>query len=91
MVENTSISANVGSRMAVLGLSSGIFLVIATLIAVALLAPRSAGAAAAEGSAGSCPLAEVWLDQGYGVSRPVLRPVCVAAEDHVSAENSTAR
>lgn len=91
MVETDSLPADAAPRFAVLGLSSGIFLVIAALIAVAFLAPRSAGAAVAGASPGSCPLAEVWVDQGYGVTRPLLRPVCIANDNQASAENSAAR
>ena len=91
MVENTSLPASIMSRMAVLGVSSGIFLVIATLIAVALLAPRSAGAAVAEGYPAACPLAEISLDQGYGVSRTAIRPVCAPRDAYGLAQNSAAK
>jgi hypothetical protein len=73
------------SRIAVLGLSSGIFLVLAVLIGVALLAPRAAGAAVVDGALVSCPLAEISLDQGYGVTRTALRPIC----GHKDAQDSS--
>ncbi len=62
---------------AILGLSSGIAAVVATLIGVALFnAPQSADAAVIHGGLAPCPLAEVSLDAGYGVSSKALRPVC---------------
>ena len=66
------------TRTAVFGLSAGILFVVATLIAVATLSfpPRQAGAAVVDGSLVACPLAVVSLDQGYGVSRRALVPVC---------------
>lgn len=84
------ISKSIKPRMAVLGLSSGILLVLAVLVGVALLAPRSAGAAVVEGQIG-CPLAEISLDQGYGVTRTALRAVCPAESAYRSAENTAAR
>lgn len=91
MVEKTSLKASIMSRIAVLSLSSGIFFVLATLIAVALLAPRSAGAAVVESSPGSCPLTEVSLDQGYGVTRTALRPLCGADDAYAQADSTAAR
>ena len=79
------------SRIAVLGLSSGIFLVLAVLIGVALLAPRSAGAAVVDGSLVACPLAEISLDQGYGLTRTALRPVCGRDNAQDSTANSAAK
>ncbi len=89
---NTSLHASIESRIAVLGLSSGIFLVIATLIGVALLnLPRSAGAAVVDGSPVACPLVEVSLDQGYGLTQTALRPVCTQKAAQASAENNAAK
>jgi hypothetical protein len=80
------------SRIAILGLSSGIFFVLATLIAVALLnLPHSAGAAVVDGALVPCPLAEVSLDQGYGVTRTALRPVCTGQATHALAEKRAPR
>ena len=65
------------TNKALLGLSSGIAAVVATLIGVALVnPPRAADAAVIHGSLVPCPLAEVSLDSGYGVSSKALRPVC---------------
>jgi hypothetical protein len=65
---------------AILGLSSGIAAVVATLIGVALFnPPRAADAAVIHGALVPCPLAEVSLDSGYGVSSKALRPVCSVA------------
>ena len=62
---------------AILSLTSGVTVVVATLIGVALLnPPRAADAAVIRGSLVQCPLAEVQIDQGYGVSSKALRPVC---------------
>lgn len=67
------------NRTAVLGLSSGIVFVIANLVAVAFLnMPRAADAAVVQEALVACPLVETALDQGYGVTRTVLRPHCVA-------------
>ena len=67
------------SRTAVLGVSSGIILIVATLVGIALLnVPESAGAAVKGDSAGACPPAEVSLDQGYGVNRIVQGQACPA-------------
>ena len=64
---------------AILGLSSGVAAVVATLIGVALFnPPRAADAAVIQGALAPCPLAEVALDSGYGVSSKALRPVCPA-------------
>ena len=65
---------------AILGLSSGIAAVVATLIGVALVnPPQAADAAVMHGALVPCPLAEVSLDAGYGVSSKALRPVCSLA------------
>ena len=65
---------------AILGLSSGIAAVVATLIGVAIFnTPQVADAAVIQGRLAPCPLAEVSVDTGYGVSSKVLRPVCPAA------------
>ena len=40
--------------------------------------PRAADAAVIQGALAPCPLAEVALDSGYGVSSKALRPVCPA-------------
>ena len=65
------------TNKAILGLSSGIAAVVATLIGVALVnPPQAADAAVIHGTLVPCPLAEVSLDSGYGVSSKALRPVC---------------
>ena len=65
---------------AILGLSSGIAAVVATLIGVALFnPPQTADAAVIHGRLAPCPLAEVSIDAGYGVSSKELRPVCRTA------------
>ena len=81
------------SRTAVLGFSSGIALIIATLVGVACFSlPHPAGAAIVNGALVDCPLAEVSLDQGYGVSRTALRPVCApGAQAHVANSGSSGR
>ena len=62
---------------AILGLSSGIAVVVATLIGVALFnPPQTADAAVVHGRLAPCPLAAVAMDSGYGVSSRELRPVC---------------
>ena len=62
---------------AILGLSSGIAAVVATLIGVALCnAPQAADAAVTHGRLVSCPLAAIAVDSGYGMTSKVLRPVC---------------
>ena len=62
---------------AILGLSSGIAAVVATLVGVALFnPPQSADAAVIHGHLAPCPLAAVPVDSGYGVSSKELRPVC---------------
>lgn len=84
----TTISTNGSemSRTAVLGFSSGIALIVGTLVGVASLSlPHAAGAAVVDGSLVSCPLAEVPLDQGYGVSRTALRAVCSASNGSAAA------
>lgn len=64
---------------ATLGLSSGIAAVVLTLVGVAAFnPPQAADAAAIRGVLAHCPLAEVSLDSGYGVSSKVLRPVCAS-------------
>ena len=70
------------TNKAILGLSSGIAAVVATLIGVALVnPPQAADAAVIHGTLLPCPLAEVSLDSGYGVSSKALRPVCASAAD----------
>ena len=65
---------------AIVGLSSGIAAVVATLIGVAMFnPPQMADAAVIQGRLAPCPLAEVSLDPGYGVSSKALRPVCSVA------------
>ena len=67
-------------KKAILSLTSGVTVVVATLIGVALMnPPRAADAAVIHGSLVQCPLAEVQIDQGYGVSSKALRPVCATA------------
>lgn len=62
---------------AILGLSSGVAAVVLTLVGVALFnPPQNADAAVMRGVLLPCPLAEVSLDSGYGVSSKALRPVC---------------
>ena len=64
---------------ALLSLSSGIAAVVATLIGVAVFnPPQKADAAVISGRLAPCPLAEVAIDTGYGVSSKELRPVCPA-------------
>ena len=68
------------TNKAILGLSSGIAVVVATLIGVALFnPPQAADAAVIDGRLAPCPLAEVSVDPGYGVSSKELRPVCAPA------------
>jgi hypothetical protein len=65
------------TRNAVFGLFAGIFLVIVTLIGVAMVTPpRAETAPVLHGVLVSCPVAEVSLDQGYGVTRTALRAIC---------------
>ena len=62
---------------AILGLSSGIAAVVLTMVGVvAFNPPQKADAAVMRGVLLPCPLAEVPLDSGYGVSSKALRPVC---------------
>lgn len=62
---------------AIVGLSSGIAAIVATLIGVAMFnTPQVADAAVVQGRLAPCPLAEVSIDSGYGVSSKALRPVC---------------
>lgn len=80
-------SANPMSRTAFFSFSSGIVLVLATLVAVALLnLPRTAVA-----DTEACPMAEVSLDQGYGLSRTAFQPVCRGAESQPTSGNTAAR
>ena len=66
---------------AILGLSSGIAAVVATLIGVALFnPPQMADAAVMHERLAPCPLAEVSVDPGYGVSSKELRPVCARVD-----------
>lgn len=77
-------------RTAVLGLSSGILLIVSTLVGIALFnLPRHADAAVVAGTLAPCPLAETQLDQGYGVTRTALRPVCAAGS--AAAPSTAAR
>jgi hypothetical protein len=67
---------------AILSLSSGIAAVVATLIGVALFnPPQAADAAVTQTRLLPCPLAEIAIDSGYGMSSKVLRPVCAAHAD----------
>ena len=71
---------------AILSLTSGVAAVVATLVGVALLnPPRKADAAVIHGTLVPCPLAEVAIDAGYGVSSQALRPVCGTAQANSSA------
>ncbi|WP_237480479.1 hypothetical protein [Lichenibacterium dinghuense] len=64
---------------ALLGLSSGIAAVVATLVGVALFnPPQTADAAVVHSRLVPCPLAAVAIDSGYGVTSKELRPVCPA-------------
>jgi hypothetical protein len=64
---------------ALLSLSSGIAAVVATLIGVAVFnPPKAADAAVTQTRLLPCPLAEIAVDSGYGMSSKVLRPVCPA-------------
>ena len=61
----------------ILSLASGIVLVLATMIGIALAnEPQAADAAVMHDALVPCPLAAISLDQGYGVSSKELRPVC---------------
>ena len=51
-----------------LGFALGVAFVVAALVQVARLAPAPAGV--------GCPMVESALDEGYGVTRTGLRPVC---------------
>lgn len=63
----------------IVGLTSGIAMVVATLVGVALVnPPRADAAAVVQGALGPCPIAEVAVDSGYGVSTKALRPICAA-------------
>ena len=62
-------------KKAILSLTSGVTVVVATL----MNPPRAADAAVIHGALVQCPLAEVQIDQGYGVSSKALRPVCATA------------
>ena len=67
-------------KKAIVSLTSGVTVVVATLIGVALMnPPRAADAAVIQGSLVQCPLAEVQIDQGYGVSSKALRPICASS------------
>ena len=56
-----------------LGFALGLALVVAAMLA----APRQGHLVfAAAAGAADCPLTEVALDEGYGLSRVALRPVC---------------
>ena len=71
---------------AILSLSSGVAAVLATLVGVALLnPPHTADAAVIHGALVPCPLAEVAIDPGYGVSSKALRPVCAPVQASSSA------
>ena len=71
---------------AILSLSSGVAAVVLTLVGVALMnPPRTADAAVMHGSLVACPLAEVAIDSGYGVSSKALRPMCTPAQANSSA------
>ncbi len=90
---NVRTSGSDMSRTAVLGFSSGIALIIGTLVVVASVSlPHPAGAAVVNGALVDCPLAEVSLDQGYGLSRTALRPVCASgAATHVANSAASSR
>ena len=79
-VQRRVVNGNIMDTKAILSLTSGVTVVVATLIGVALLnPPREADAAVIQGSLIQCPLAEVQIDQGYGVSSKALRPICGSA------------
>ena len=48
----------------------------ALMAALYLNAPSSGPVEAREDKAGGCPMAEVAVDEGYGVTLTMLRPVC---------------
>ena len=67
-------------RTALLGVSTGILIVLSTLVAVALLnLPKSADA----GPAPYCAASDASAEQGYGVTRVVPRRECERS-DHSS-------
>ena len=71
------LSGNIMDTKAILSLTSGVTIVVATLVGVALMnPPHAADAAVIQGSLVQCPLAEVQIDQGYGLSSKALRPIC---------------
>ncbi len=89
-MSSVSKDPNSMSRTVVFGFSSGIFFVLMTLVAVAFLnLPNAAGAAAAGSDA--CPIAEVSLDQGYGLSRTTFLPVCREVAGQVASGNTLTR
>lgn len=65
-------------KSAVLGLVSGLAVVVLTLIVVAVVnLPEASGAApATRVKANRCGMADVAQDQGYGIVRTVNAPVC---------------
>ena len=76
------------NNKAVLGLTSGVAFVVATLIGVALSnQPQAADAATIQGALGPCPRAEISLDQGYGVSSTELHPICALANQELASSS----
>ena len=53
-------------------------LVLGAFALVFLSLPDTNAEAAREGVASPCPLQQVALDEGYGVTRMAMRPVCAA-------------
>ena len=51
----------------------------ALMAALYLNAPSVSSVEAREDKAGGCPLVEVAVDEGYGVTLTTLRPLCVKA------------
>jgi len=83
------LSGSIMNDKAVFGLTSGVAFVVATLIGIALSnQPQAADAAALQGALGPCPLAEISLDQGYGVSSKALRPVCARIRQGLASSNA---
>lgn len=69
-------------KSAIVGLLSGLAVVILTLIAVGLVnLPDAAGAVATTlRGTDACHPVEVTQDQGYAISRTVVRDVCTPAD-----------
>ena len=70
------------SKSAVLGLISGLTVVVLTLIVVAVVnLPQAEGAVSSFRATGvRCAVSDVAQDQGYGVTRVVKQEVCTALD-----------